>query len=68
MRLLWARVALIALGGLLGLALITRGAVVIGGIILAVAGIRAVMVGSMVHRRQRLRAARAARRSRANVT
>jgi hypothetical protein len=37
MRLLWFRVALLSLGGLLGLVLITRGAVLIGVIILAMA-------------------------------
>jgi inner membrane protein involved in colicin E2 resistance len=68
MRLLWVRVVLLALGGLLGLVLIARGALLIGGIILAMAALRAVMLVSIVRRRDRFRAARAARRSRANVT
>ena len=68
MRLLWLRVALLSLGGLLGLVLITRGAVLIGGIILAMAVLRAVMLVSMVRRRRRFVAARAAWRTRANVT
>ena len=68
MRLLWLRVALLALGGLLGLVLITRGAVLIGGIILVMAALRAVMLVSIVRRRRRFVAARATRRTRANVT
>ena len=68
MRFLWLRVALVALGGLLGIVLMARGTVLIGGIILAMAVLRAVMLGSIVRRRKRLIVARTARRSRANVT
>ena len=68
MRLLWLRVALLLLGGLLGLVLITRGVLLIGVIILAMAVLRAVMLVSIVRRRKQFRAARAARRTRANVT
>ena len=70
MRLLWVRVALLALGALLGLVLITRGAVLIGGIILAMAVLRAVMLVSMRRRRRRFfaaRRARVARRGRVTV-
>lgn len=67
MRLLWLRVALLALSGLLGFVLITRGAVLIGGIILAMALLRAVMLVNIVRRRKQFRSARAARRTRANV-
>ena len=67
MRMLWLRVALLALGGVLGLVLISRGAVLIGGIILVMAVLRAVMLVGIVRRRRRFVAARAARRSRANV-
>ncbi len=68
MRVLWLRISLLALGVLLGLVLISRGAVLIGGILLAMALLRAVMVVSIVRRRKQFRAARAARRTRANVT
>ena len=56
MRLLWLRVALLLLGGLLGLVLITRGVLLIGVIILAMAVLRAVMLVSIVRRRKQFRA------------
>jgi hypothetical protein len=68
MRLLWIRIALLALGGLLGLVLIARGAVLVGAIILAMAVLRAVMLVSVVRRRKQFAAARVARRTRAHVT
>jgi hypothetical protein len=46
-------VALLALGVVLGLVLITRGAVFVGGIVLAMAVLRAVMLVSIVRRRRR---------------
>jgi len=64
MRLIWLRVALFALGALLGVALSARGAVLIGGIILVMAVLRAVMLVSIVRRRRRFVAARAERRGR----
>ena len=68
MRLVWVRVVLLALGALLGLVLITRGVVLIGGIVVAMAVLRAVMFVSIVRRRKRFLVARGARRSRANVS
>ena len=64
MRMIWLRVALLALGALLGLVLVSRGAVFFGGIILVMAVLRAVMLVSVVRRRRRFVAARAARAGR----
>ncbi len=64
MRLIGMRIALLVLGGLLGVVLIARGAVLIGGILLAMAVLRACMLVSIHRRRQRFVAARLARQNR----
>lgn len=52
------RFVLIALGALLGIVLIARGAPVVGGIVLAMAAVRLVMVLSLRRRRRELWARR----------
>ena len=64
MRLIGMRIALLVLGGLLGVLLIARGAVLIGGILLAMTVLRACMLVSIQRRRQRFVAARLARQNR----
>jgi hypothetical protein len=55
---IWMRVGLLALGGLLGVVLVARGAVLIGAILLAMTVLRACMLVSMRRRRQQFIAAR----------
>ncbi len=55
---IWMRVGLLLLGGLLGVVLIARGAVFIGAIILAVTVLRGCMLVSMRRRRQQFIATR----------
>ena len=66
MRLIGLRVVLLVLGGLLGIVLIARGAVLIGAIVLAMAVVRACMLVSIRRRRRRFVAGRQARATRVN--
>ena len=59
-RLIWMRIALLVLGGLLGVVLLARGAVLVGAILLAMTVLRACMLVSIQRRRKRFVAARPA--------